>query len=403
MGSKSRDTAGGMRVAITLILSLALLTVVPTTVQAQEAGPGGPNLMKLQPGTVGADSIRIRVQHDPSAYQADSWQVISSTPGVANSDVVRSCDWGATGAPAATAGLFSCDLLNLPDGNHFITLFVTNVGRTVPSPNTYLWHTVGAATGIIDPDLPGSFATSGSAGSWDAAPLATGIAGPQRMNGSWPSYAASAGDFPTVGYLIDVESAAGDSQFVTDRNDLVMFLTASTYGDATVSVYPVTSRGLINSALSDTIDIPNQVASFQAALNLDQLVGAADFDDARDPQLLRYYVAYFDRQPDLGGAKYWLDIRRQGYTSSQIAGFMAASQEFGNNYAGTTDREYLTRIYQNVLGRDFDQAGFDYWLDTLQGTNVSGENPALAQISRSQVVFFVAQSVEFIALHPFSS
>jgi len=390
-----------MRVVLAILLSIVSVAALPSAVAAQEV-PNGPNLMKLQPGQVGADSVRIRVQHDPAMFQADSWRISSVVPGVASSATTYECEWGAEGAPGAIAGLFNCDVRNLADGNHSLTLEAKNIGRDTYSANTFLWHTAGPATGIIDPDLPGTFATTGSAGSWASPDVAAAMAGPQRVDASWAGYTPSAPQFPVIGYVVQVTTPNGASEFVTYDEALQLFLNASTHGTANISVYPATTRGLINDPVDTSLAVPNQVSTFTNALDLNQLVGAADFNIATDPQLLRYYVAYFDRQPDLDGAKYWLGIRRLNYTSAQIAGFMAGSEEFQNTYAGTTDREYLTQIYRNVLGRDFDQAGFDYWLDLLQGTNVSGENAGLAQISRSQVVFFVAQSVEFSSLHPFA-
>ena len=265
-----------------------------------------------------------------------------------------------------------------------------------------LWHTVGPATGIVDVDLEGTFATAGAAGTWAAGDTVTTPVAAQKLNLSWQPYTTSANDFPAVGYFIEVVTPNGSSRFVADRTVLELFLTPATYGDATISIYPVTARGLVNHPRTVELEIESRVANFQNALSIDQIVGAANYESASDPAVLRYYVAYFNRQPDLGGAKYWLDIRRQGFGASEVAGFMAGSQEFANNYAGTTDREYLTRVYSNVLGRDYDQGGFTYWLDTLQGTNLSQANPTNAIITRSEVVFFVAQSEEFTRNHPFS-
>ncbi len=384
------------------LVVLSLLFAVPSSVSAAD-GPGGANLLKLAPGEVGADSLRIRVQHDPAIYVADSWKVLVSTPGAAGPAQELACDWGATGAPGNEAGLFYCDLFNLPEGNHFFTLEAVNANRTDSDPNTYLWHTVGPATGIVNIDLPGSFATAGAAGTWAPGDATATPFSAQRVNLSWQPYTTSAKDFPAVGYFIEVTTPNGTSRFVADRTVLELFLTPATHGEGTISIYPVTSRGLVNHPQVIELEIENRVADFRSALTIDQIVGAANYDVVNDPAVLRYYVAFFNRQPDLGGAKYWLDIRRQGFTAGDIAGFMAGSDEFANNYAGTTDREYLTQVYTNVLGRDFDQDGFIYWLDTMQGTNVSGANPTNAQISRSEVVFFIAQSVEFTRNHPFGS
>lgn len=144
------------------------------------------------------------------------------------------------------------------------------------------------------------------------------------------------------------------------------------------------------------------VDDYADATNLASLVNAANYSSASDAPVLRLYRAYFDREPDLDGAKYWLTVRRRGYRLLEIAGFMAGSQEFKDNYAEVSDVEYLRRVYQNMLGRHYDQAGFGYWLDLLQAQNASGLNPDLKQLTRSGVVFYVSRSQEFITSYPYT-
>ena len=131
-------------------------------------------------------------------------------------------------------------------------------------------------------------------------------------------------------------------------------------------------------------------------------MNAANYSNALDAPILRLYRAYFNREPDLDGAKYWLTIRRDGYGLLQISGFMANSQEFANNYTGVDDPEYLRRVYHNMLGRVADQAGQDYWLDLLQGTNQFNLNPSFDQLNRSETVFYVTGGQEFINNYPYT-
>ncbi len=133
---------------------------------------------------------------------------------------------------------------------------------------------------------------------------------------------------------------------------------------------------------------PDQNLMAQARA-MDELVAASDYETSRDGDVLRLYRAFFDREPDIDGALYWLGVRKD-YGLTQIAVFFTASQEYINSYAGTTDREFLRRVYRNVLGRSFDQAGFDYWLGVLG-----------AGTSRGEVVRWVAASEEFKAVYPY--
>lgn len=126
------------------------------------------------------------------------------------------------------------------------------------------------------------------------------------------------------------------------------------------------------------------------AETLDQLIAATDYQPAYS-DVLRLYWAFFNREPDIAGAKYWIDLNSHGHTLDQIAGYFTLSEEFANNYDGTTDRQYLEAVYSNVLGRGYDQSGFDYWLELLE-TN---------QLNRGGVVRWIAASSEFINKHPY--
>ncbi len=148
----------------------------------------------------------------------------------------------------------------------------------------------------------------------------------------------------------------------------------------------------------DTVTVALQsqdspLSDFESALNLTALIDAEDYDNRLDAPVLRLYQAYFNRLPDLAGAKYWLGIRRDSHSLRQIAGYMAGGQEFADNYDDTTNAQYLGRVYQNVLDRPYDQAGYDYWLDLLD----------TGQLDRVGVVFFMAGGTEFISNFPFTN
>ena len=123
---------------------------------------------------------------------------------------------------------------------------------------------------------------------------------------------------------------------------------------------------------------------------------------------MRLYKAFFDREPDLEGIKYWIGVSKgeldgNEYSTLQIAEFFVdASPEFDTTYADAPDNSvFLTRVYQNVLGRQPDADGFAYWLDILNGTNETGSNPTNAMGNRGEVIYFVAINQEFITSAPY--
>ena len=128
------------------------------------------------------------------------------------------------------------------------------------------------------------------------------------------------------------------------------------------------------------------VLTIDEATTLEQLVNSSDYDSQVQGDVLRLYRAFFDREPDVGGAPNWIAVNRGGWSLDQIAEFFTQRNAFANSYAGTTDRTYITRIFSNVLDRDYDQEGFDYWLRLLE----------TRQLTRGGIVRWTAANNEFI-------
>lgn len=85
--------------------------------------------------------------------------------------------------------------------------------------------------------------------------------------------------------------------------------------------------------------------------------------------MYRLYQAAFDRNPDAEDLGYWLDFLDRGvFDLDDIAGFFIDSVEFARLYGDpdtVTDADYVELLYLNVLDREPDQLGFDYWLERL--------------------------------------
>jgi Ca2+-binding RTX toxin-like protein len=137
----------------------------------------------------------------------------------------------------------------------------------------------------------------------------------------------------------------------------------------------------------------SSVASLRVAGELDTLAGIERlrFDDAMVTldidgvagQAYRLYQAAFNRTPDLAGLGYWIGRMEAGASLDEVASAFIASGEFVSMYgAQPTHGDFLGKIYQNILHRAPDQAGFDYWLDAMD----HGASPTdiLAMFSQSQ-------------------
>lgn len=97
---------------------------------------------------------------------------------------------------------------------------------------------------------------------------------------------------------------------------------------------------------------------------------------ARTPEALRYKVALW-YQDDLGwttpisvlkkndGVGYWADLLASGQSDSTVLGKMLATDDYFAAHGGN-NRDFLTGLYQSLLGRVTDPVGFNYFLGLLQ-------------------------------------
>ena len=84
-------------------------------------------------------------------------------------------------------------------------------------------------------------------------------------------------------------------------------------------------------------------------------------------RMFRLYNAAFKRLPDPDGLEYWIDKLSTGdNTDRVISESFLASDEFAERY-GTdiSNGQYVKTLYTNVLGREYDQDGYDYWVGKL--------------------------------------
>ena len=83
-------------------------------------------------------------------------------------------------------------------------------------------------------------------------------------------------------------------------------------------------------------------------------------------QAYRLYQAAFNRTPDVGGLGYWFEQMNQGQALTQVAAGFIDSAEFRDMYGNNpTDAEFVGLLYGNVLHREPDAPGYDYWMNEL--------------------------------------
>lgn len=112
-------------------------------------------------------------------------------------------------------------------------------------------------------------------------------------------------------------------------------------------------------------------------------------------QAYRIYKAALDRAPDEAGLGYWIEQMDNGLSLQSAAQGFIDSAEFSGLYgARPSDEAFIDLLYQNILNRSPDQAGYTYWVDHLYGTNKGGLNPNGVLLSRADVLTGFSESAE---------
>lgn len=87
--------------------------------------------------------------------------------------------------------------------------------------------------------------------------------------------------------------------------------------------------------------------------------------------VVRYYEAVFGRAPDAAGLTYWIGALQSGVTPEQLGQALTGSAEFSARYGGLSNREFVSQLYQNSLGRAGDAGGVDHWTRALDSGGAS--------------------------------
>lgn len=109
----------------------------------------------------------------------------------------------------------------------------------------------------------------------------------------------------------------------------------------------------------------------------------SDECDVKAQSIARLYRAFFRRDPDYTGLKYWMDKARSGMTLNKVSENFVKVPEFGRMYGQLDDSGFIDLVYRNVLGRDADGAGKQFWLSEIA-----------RGVSRGRIMSHFAQSPE---------
>ena len=114
------------------------------------------------------------------------------------------------------------------------------------------------------------------------------------------------------------------------------------------------------------------VDEFGGPFNLVQFGGVTGLNSGDFESFIELYIAYFNRAPDAVGLNFWGTAFANGLTLEAIASEFVDQAETRATYPeGTSNTEFATTVYNNVLGRTPDQAGIDFWVGALDSSTVS--------------------------------
>lgn len=117
--------------------------------------------------------------------------------------------------------------------------------------------------------------------------------------------------------------------------------------------------------------------------------------------IARLYEAGLDRdgEIDRAGLNFWVDEFDGGRKPESIAASFLQSEEFTEAYGAVeslSDEDFVGRLYRNVLGRDGEASGVEFWTDALAAGSSRGEVLADFATSRENedATAFVREIVE---------
>lgn len=127
------------------------------------------------------------------------------------------------------------------------------------------------------------------------------------------------------------------------------------------------------------------IVGFAAAVGF---VPGASASSPRSPEasIERLYQAYFNRQPDDAGLRFWVSENASGRPLLSIAEQFGSSPEFVAAYGALGNGAFVDLIYTNVLDRTAEADGRAFWIEQLD----SGAQ------SRAQVMTNFSESSEFV-------
>ena len=94
---------------------------------------------------------------------------------------------------------------------------------------------------------------------------------------------------------------------------------------------------------------------------------------AADDFIQKAYIAFFNRPADVPGLTYWKNY--PGNAQDMLAEF-SKSAEYLSDYAGMSNQQVISKVYQNLFGRLPETEGLNYWTQQMEAGWITIANVA---------------------------
>lgn len=89
----------------------------------------------------------------------------------------------------------------------------------------------------------------------------------------------------------------------------------------------------------------------------------------------KLYVAYFSRPADPAGLAFWTgQLQTNPNALQEMSAQFSTSAEYKAAYAGMTNAQIVSTVYQHLFGRPAEQAGVDWWAQKLDAHTITIDN-----------------------------
>ena len=130
--------------------------------------------------------------------------------------------------------------------------------------------------------------------------------------------------------------------------------------------YGMTPNAILAGFVNST-EFTNLAAYYGLRPGTINLTNPRDQSFERTAFVVRMYWEVLDRDADVAGVEYWCTQLANRMTGVQVANGFIFSSESWNRHL--TNGGFVTMLYQAIMGRDPDEAGYDNWTSQLNFTN----------------------------------